>query len=108
MEVDTPLLLDELGQAWGGPQFGREAVFGRALGQPAADDLLLGRGQFRRPSGDGSCRQTSQPPPPEGRDPTANAAGIDAEEVSDLRGGVAVEDAFDGETPAMFQLSGTA
>jgi hypothetical protein len=83
-------------------------MFGRALGQPPADDLLLGRGQFGWPSGHGSCRQRGQSLSPVGRGPAANAAGIDAEEVRDLRGGVAVEDAFDGETSAMFQFSGSA
>ena len=66
VEVDAPLLLDDLGVAWGGPRFGGETMFGRAVGQPAADDHLPGRGRFRWPSGDGSCRQTGQPPPPGG------------------------------------------
>ena len=106
MAVDPPLLLDDLGEAWGGPQFGGEAMLGRTIGQPAPDDLLLGGRQFGWPSGHGSCRQSGGPLPLEGRDPTANAAGIDAEEVSDLPGGVAVEDAFDGETPTVFQFCG--
>jgi hypothetical protein len=42
----------------------------------------------------------------EGRDPAANAAGIDAEEVGDLDRGVAVEDAFNGEPPPVFQFRG--
>src|SRR5512135_684159 len=104
MEVDPPLLLDDLGQTWGGPQLGGEAMLGRALGQPATNDLLLGGRQFGGPSGHGSCRQTGGPLPLEGCNPTANAARIDTKEVRDLRGGVAVEDAFDGETPTVFQL----
>lgn len=106
MEADAPFLLADLGQAWGRPQCGGEAMLGRALDQPSAYDLLLGSGQFRWPSGHGSCRQTGQPLPPEGRDPTANAAGIDAEKLGDLRGGVAVENTCDGETPTVLKFSG--
>src|SRR5207244_11427816 len=40
VEVNVPFLLDELGEAPGGPQFGGKAVLGRAVGEPAPDDLL--------------------------------------------------------------------
>ena len=35
-----------------GPQFGLEAMVGRAVGQPAQGDLLLGAGELGRPARD--------------------------------------------------------
>src|SRR5205807_1721796 len=39
-------------------------------------------------------------------DPAADAAGIDAQEVGDLKGGVALADALHGQQPPTLQLSG--
>jgi hypothetical protein len=108
MEVGAPFLLDELGEAPGGPQLGGEAVLGRVLGQPAPDDLLLGAGQLGRATGHGPCRQGVSAVAAESSEPAAHAAGIDAEEFGDLSRGVAVMDPLDGETTAVFQDLGGA
>ncbi len=108
MEVDAPFLLDELGEARGGPQLGGEAVLGRLVVQPAPDDLLLGAGQLGRTTGHGPCHQGAAAVAAEGGEPTADAAGGDAEEIGDLLRGVSAVDALNGETTAVFQDLGGA
>jgi hypothetical protein len=103
VEVDAELLLDEPGQARGRPQLGGEAVLGGVVGQPAADDLLLGRGQFGRSSGHGLRHQAVGTLSSEGSDPAADAAGSHIEEVSDLRDGVTLLNSLDGELTTVLQ-----
>lgn len=108
MEVDAELLLDELGQAWSGPQFGREPVLRRVLAQPAADDLLLRTGQLGR-----AARYGPRPEPVgallgELGEPTPDRPGRDVEELGNLVGGVSFEMPSDGELAAMFQFRGCA
>ncbi len=103
VEVDAELLLDEPGQPRGGPQPGGEAVLGRVVGQPTADDLLLGGGQFGRPPGHGLRRQAVGPLSSECGDPAADGTGSHAEEVSDLLDRVALTDSLDGEATTVFQ-----
>src|SRR5262249_26018077 len=103
IELDAPLLLDEVGQPTCGPQLGGEAVLGGVVGQPAEHDLLLGRGKFAGTTGHGWSGQASGALTPEDPDPTANAAGIDPKEVGNCRDGVALADAHDGEPAAILQ-----
>src|SRR4051812_30369786 len=106
VEANAELLLDQLGQAWGGPQLGGEAVLRRVVGQPAADDLLLGGGQLRTPSRDRLRRQASGAVLAEGSHPTSDGAPIDANEVGHFPDRVSVFHALHGQASAKLQDSG--
>ena len=103
MDRDTQFSPDQLGQTRGGPQVGRKAVLGGAVGQPAADDLLLAGRQLARPSGHGLRRQAAGPVLPGGGHPAANAARIDAEDGGHVLGRVPLSNPLDREKPPPLQ-----
>ena len=90
------LLADQAGQPRPGPQIGREPVLGRLVGQPSADDLLLGMGQLGRPTHRWPSNQTLFTNLPELSDPSPHRAGIATEEVGDFLGRVPLQNALDG------------
>ena len=104
VEVDSELLLDEAGQVRGGPQFRGETVLARAVCQPAAHDLLLSRGEFGRATRDKVSGQARDAVPAEVRQPATHTAGINAEEVGDLCGGVAFADAQGSQEASVFKF----
>jgi hypothetical protein len=104
MEADPELLMDQPGQARGGPQFGGEPVLGRLLTQPAEDDLLLGGRELGRAARDGASEQSVFAIASEPGEPAPDRAGIDVKELSDFLSGVPFEDATDGEKSSMFQF----
>ena len=104
MERDVPFRLDELGQSRGAPQFGGEAVRGRALGQPALHDLLLRGREFAGPAGHGAGEEALAPLIAEGGTPTADAAGIHPEDVGDVLDGVALRQPLHGEETPMLKF----
>jgi hypothetical protein len=103
VELDIELL-DQMGQAWGGPPLGSEAVLLWVVGQPSADDLLLGGRQLALPPGGGAGEQAVLAALPGRGDPTPDRAGVDAEELGNFLGGVTLQEALDGEEAAMFQF----
>src|SRR5262249_59478163 len=61
VEPDGELLVDQLGQTGGGPQFGGEPVLEGAAPQPPQDDLLLADAELAGPP---PYRAAVRPPPP--------------------------------------------
>src|SRR5579884_2756686 len=97
MESNVHLPLDHLGEASRGPEFGSEAMLRGAVGQPAAYDLLLGRGQLGWASGGRPRGQPGVAVLAKGPDPTAHTAGINPEELSDLSRRVSLQDTLNSE-----------
>jgi hypothetical protein len=92
-----------MGQSPRTPQVGGEAVLGGTVVQPAEHDLLLRGGKFGGPTGHRLGGQARRALLLEGGDPTAYAAGIDAQEVGNFLEGVAVLHTLHGEATAVLQ-----
>ena len=69
VDLDAELVVDHVGHPRPGPQVGREAMLGRLVGQPPAEDLLRDASQLGRPARGGAGRQTGDSPGAEGRHP---------------------------------------
>ena len=79
-------------------------MIGRLVGQPSADDLLLGVSQLGGPTYNGPSNQTLFTNLPELSDPPPHRAGINAEEVGDFLSRVSLQNALDGQAATMFKL----
>lgn len=108
IEIDIEFPADHEGQPRPGPEIGGEPVLGRHVGQPSADDLLLGVGQLGRPARGRLGDQAVLAGLPVCRDPTPHRARSDAEELGDLFDRVPLQDALDGQEATMLQLCRTS
>jgi len=100
--ADAEPLVDQLGQAAGGPQLGGEAEGAGLLQQPAEDLPLVGRREVGGRPGVGLGLEAVGAVGPEGGEPAADGALGDAQEGSDVFAAPALLDPPDGETAALF------
>jgi hypothetical protein len=107
-ESDAELLLDQLGQPRGRPQFGGESLFQGVVAQPSENDLLLRRRQLAGAARYGTSQQSVRALSSEQGEPTPHRSGRDIEELGDLLGGGSFEVPLDGELAPMFQFLGSA
>jgi hypothetical protein len=105
-EPDGEFLLDQLAEPRAGPRLGLEPLLPRALGQPPADDLLLGGGQSGRPARDGAGEEALCPSFSMRGDPTTDRTRSDREGLGNLLDGVSREDSLDGRQAAAFMCFG--